>query len=163
MNFQIGPVPILRIFYETRTSSDALFFFFYLEKSCQDQLKTTLYINVLRNRQGVLVNWLIAKVNFDTQNFEGDPNFIRKLAPISKLTLKFKEQWMSYYSSYFFSSAMSSWKQKLPLYLFLSFIMQALDLSPDEISFMGFHSLPNNTITVVNVLPIPADYREAII
>ena len=33
-NFQLGPVPILRIFYETRTSSDALFFFFYLEKSC---------------------------------------------------------------------------------------------------------------------------------
>ena len=27
--------------------------------------------------------------------------------------------------------------------------------SPDEISFIGFHSLPHNTITVVNVLPIP--------
>ena len=101
-------------------------------------------MNVLRNRQGVLLNWLIPIVNFD-------PNFITKWAPIYKLTLKFKEQRMSYYSSYFVSSAMSSWNKKLPLYVFLSFIMQVLDLSPDEISFIGFHSLSNNIITVHNV------------
>ena len=72
-------------------------------------------------------------------------------APDETSNLKFKEQWMSYYSSYFVSSAMSSWKQKLPLFVFPSFIMQVLDLSPDEISFIGFHSLPHNTITVVSV------------
>ena len=32
--------------------------------------------------------------------------------------------------------------------------------SPDEISFICFHSLPNNTITVVNVLPIPNKFRR---
>ena len=38
-------------------------------------------MNVLLNRQGVFLNWLLPKVNSDTLNFEGDPNFITKLGP----------------------------------------------------------------------------------